>query len=90
MTPPLAPPSEADAALARTARVVVLHAKAAENPYRSVVHAHRNGEMELAQGIAQQFARRCVQTQQLSYLVELRLGNLEGIECLFLGLSGSG
>ena len=82
---------EANAALARSASVVVLHAEAAEHLHGSVVHAGRNRKVELAQWVTQKFARRRIEAQIFGDLVELRLRDLERIKCLcrlFRGLPG--
>ena len=71
---------KANAAFARPAGVVVLNAEAAKDLDASVIHACRNCEVELAQGITQQFAGRRVQSQILGYLIELGLCDLERIK----------
>ena len=75
---------EADAALARAARIVVLHAEAAEDLYASVVHVARDGEVELTQRIAQKLAGSRIKTQVFSDFVELCLRDLKGIQSLTL------
>ena len=71
---------EADAALGRPAQIVVLDAEAAEDLDRPVVHAHRDGEVELAHGPAQQLAHARLEAELIGHAVELRLGHFEGIE----------
>jgi len=60
---------ETDAALSRTAQVVVLHPEAAENFHRPVVHAYGDGEMKLAHRPAQQFTYTRLQSECFGYLV---------------------
>ena len=71
---------EADAALAGTAGIVVLHTEALENLDPAVVHAHRDAEAELAQRAAQQITDALLQTDQVGDLVELGPRHLEGVE----------
>ena len=73
---------EADAALGRAARVVVLHAEALENLDVPIVHADGDEELELALRVAQQVARALVEIEQVRDLVELSLRHLERVEAL--------
>jgi len=73
---------EPDAALVRAAGVVVLHAEPAEHLHLPVIHADRDGELELADGPAQELAGALVEVEDVGHLVELGLGHLEGIERL--------
>jgi hypothetical protein len=70
---------EADATLRGAARIIVLDAEAPEYGDPSVVHPHRDQERVLADGPAQQLARRRVEGQEFGHTVELSLGHLEGV-----------
>ena len=85
---------EPDAALVRAPRVVVLHAEPAEHLHLPVVHADRDGELELADGPPQELAGALVEVEDVGDFVELGLGHLEGIErlghvCLSSGACGA-
>ena len=71
---------EADAALGRAARVVVLHAEAAEHLDLAVVHVDGNLKLVLAQRLAQQVAGAAIQIEQRRDVVELVLRHLERVE----------
>jgi hypothetical protein len=73
---------EADAALGGAAGVVVLDPEALEDPHLAVVHADRNGEVELALRPAQELADTFVELQLVGHRVELTLGHRERIELL--------
>ena len=64
---------EADAALARAPRVVVLNAEAAEHLHAAAVHVNRNAELVFAKGNAQQIARGGVELEDVRDVVELAL-----------------
>jgi hypothetical protein len=68
---------ESNAALAGTARVVVLYPETAEHLHRAIVHADGNAEVVLAHGIAQHLPRRLVETELVRDLVELGLRHRE-------------
>ena len=73
---------EADPALARSARVVVLYPEPAEDLVAAIIHAHRDRERVLPLRVAEQVAGRRVQLQQTRDPVELRLRHLERVEFL--------
>ena len=75
---------EADAALGRAARVIVLHAKALEDFDRAVVHAHRQAYVQFAQRLAQQCVQTGVELQHLGGLVQLLLRDEERVHLLRL------
>ncbi len=81
---------EADAALTGAAGIVVLHAEAAEDAHAAVIHVYRDGEVEFAQRVTQQFTRGRVKAQLFGYFIELRLGNLKGIKGFLLSFSAIG
>ncbi len=58
-------PAEADAALGRTAGVVVLHAIATEDARAAIVHLDRNREVKLAHRRSQEIPGRFVETEAL-------------------------
>ncbi len=72
---------EADAALVGAAGVVVLDAVAEEEPERAIVHAHRELELELAGGPAQDLRHLGVQVELPGDVVELALRHLKCIDC---------
>ena len=73
---------EADAALRGAAGVAVLDAEAAEDLHRAVVHADGDGEVEFADGVAQQVAGALVEAELLGDAVELLLCHFKRIEGL--------
>jgi hypothetical protein len=70
---------EADAALRRSARVVVLNSEAVEDLRRAVVHLDREPHVELTHGPPQKLMDGRIELQDLGSLVELALGDVEGI-----------
>ena len=70
---------EADAALARSARQVVLHAIAGKHAKGAVVHADGNRNLEHALGLTQIAVERFVQTDQQPDFVELALRHLPNV-----------
>ncbi len=74
---------EADAALVGAAGVVVLDAETVEDLGGAVVHVHRQRDVQLAQGPAQQFVHSRVQLQEFCGFVQLPLRHLERIEPFF-------
>ena len=72
---------EANAALVGAAGIVVLDAVAVEDAQRAVVHAHRDAELELARGPAQDLRHLGVQVEQLGDVVELALRHFKCIDC---------
>ena len=70
---------EADAALAGSARQVVLHAIAGEHAKAAVVHAGGNGDLEHALGLTQITVERFVQADEQPDFVELALRHLPDV-----------
>ena len=70
---------EADAALGRAARRVVLHAEAVEDLDAAVVHAHGEVHMQLALGQAQDRLDFRLEMELLRGNVDLFLGDQEGV-----------
>jgi hypothetical protein len=68
---------EPNASLARSARVIVLDPEAAEDLHRSVVHAHWDCKLKLAQRIAKKISGGRVKRQVFGYFVELGLRDLK-------------
>jgi hypothetical protein len=68
---------ETDATLARSAGIVVLYAKTSEDLHHSVVHAHRDGEVVLAQRVPQEISGGRIKPQVFGYFIELGLCNLK-------------
>src|SRR4051812_35800967 len=71
---------KANAALRRTARVVVLHAESLEQLHVAVVHSHRERHVELADRLAQHGAKPRIELEDVGSGIELMLGDGEGIE----------
>ncbi len=70
-------------ALAGAAGIVVLNAKPLENPGTAVIHGNRQGNMQFAEGLAQQLMHSRVQLQQFGSFIQLLLGHFKRIEtCL--------
>src|SRR5689334_7758014 len=72
-----------DAALRRTTRDVVLHAKSFKHLDVAAVHLYGNRNDQLSLGILQHMPHRGFEVQVVSRAIELLFGNFEGIE-LFL------
>ena len=73
---------EADAALGRAARHVVSHPVADEDSIAALVHAHRDRHRERALGRGQDRSHALVELEALGGLLEVALGDLEGIQVL--------
>ena len=70
---------EANPALERTARVVVLHSDRPEDTRAPVIHSNRNREMEFARRRPQQVPRRCIEVQSIGDPIELSPRRVEGV-----------
>jgi hypothetical protein len=68
---------EPDAALARSACIVVLYAETAENLHHPVVHAHRDGKLKFAQRVPQEIFGGGIKPQVFGHFVELGLRDLK-------------
>jgi hypothetical protein len=68
---------EAQPAAARAAGVVVLNARTVEHAHPAVVHAHRDGKAELADGGPQEIPGGRIQTELFGDLVELAASRVE-------------
>jgi hypothetical protein len=68
---------ETNATLARSTRVIVLDSEASKDLYHSVVHAHRDRKLVLAQRITQEVSGGGIKAQVFSYFVELGLRDLK-------------
>ncbi len=68
---------EAQAAAARAAGIVVLDARGVEHAHLPVVHAHRDGETDLADRGPQEIARGPIEAELPGDLVELEAGRVE-------------
>ena len=71
---------EADAALAGTAGIVVLHAETLEDLDRPVVHPDRDRKVIFSQRVSQQVSGCLIQVQFLGNIIELLLCHFESVE----------
>ncbi len=71
---------EPNAALAGTARVVVLDPVPAEYPERPVVHSHGKADVVFAHRVAKHVPRGGVQPEKFRNLVKLCLCHRKGVE----------
>src|SRR5215472_13709075 len=77
----------ANAAFARPARIVVLHAKSLEDLERAIVHADRQGKRKRAARRAQHFTQARIEFEFFRRVLKLSEGNAKRIEVFRRGNS---